>query len=91
MGFLIANGETIASSRYEADIWYEDDKIPRIDQNIEPPADAEVVDAGSKYVFPGLVDPHTHIHLPFYTFTHPDSASPRTSRRWSRRTRSDSP
>jgi dihydropyrimidinase len=24
-----------------------------------------VVDASGKYVFPGFVDPHVHIHLPF--------------------------
>ncbi|MFB6374459.1 MAG: dihydropyrimidinase, partial [Bradymonadaceae bacterium] len=66
MGLLIKNGEIVtASSRYEADIWCEDDKITRIDDDIDPPADAEVVDADGKYVFPGFIDPHTHIHLPF--------------------------
>src|SRR5690606_39624052 len=29
------------------------------------PADAEVIDAAGKYVFPGFIDPHVHIHLPF--------------------------
>ena len=31
-----------------------------------PPRDyTEVVDARNKYVFPGFIDPHVHIHLPF--------------------------
>src|SRR3989337_32867 len=29
------------------------------------PAGAEVVDATGKYVFPGFIDPHVHIYLPF--------------------------
>ena len=29
------------------------------------PADAEVIDATGKYVFPGFIDPHVHIYLPF--------------------------
>ena len=27
--------------------------------------DAVVIDAAGKYVFPGFIDPHTHIYLPF--------------------------
>ncbi|MFW5966970.1 MAG: dihydropyrimidinase, partial [Persicimonas sp.] len=66
MGLLIKNGEIVtASSRYKADIWCEDETITRIDRDIEPPPGAEVVDATGKFVFPGFVDPHTHIHLPF--------------------------
>lgn len=66
MGLLIKNGEIVtADSRYKADIWCEDEKITRIDDDIDPPAGAEVVDAEGKYVFPGFIDPHTHIHLPF--------------------------
>ena len=66
MGLLIKDGEIVtASSRYEADIWCEDEKITEIAPDIDPPADAEVVDASGKYVFPGFIDPHTHIHLPF--------------------------
>ena len=28
-------------------------------------SDAEVIDASGKYVFPGFIDPHVHIYLPF--------------------------
>ncbi|MFP4599458.1 MAG: dihydropyrimidinase [Persicimonas sp.] len=66
MALLIKNGEIVtASSRYKADIWSEDEQITRIDTNIEAPPGAEVVDATGKLVFPGFIDPHTHIHLPF--------------------------
>lgn len=66
MGLLIKNGEIVtASSRYKADIWCEDEQITRIDRDIDPPEDAEVIDASGKFVFPGFIDPHTHIHLPF--------------------------
>lgn len=66
MPLLIKNGEIVTpDARYVADIWCEGETITRIDQNIEPPPGAEVVDATGKYVFPGFIDPHTHIYLPF--------------------------
>ncbi len=66
MSLLIKGGEIITDSqRYCADIYCEDETISRIDRNIEPPAGAEVIDASGKYVFPGFIDPHVHIYLPF--------------------------
>ncbi|MCA9836333.1 MAG: dihydropyrimidinase [Trueperaceae bacterium] len=66
MGLLIKNGEIItADSRYHADIYCEDETITKIAQHIEAPEDAEVIDAQGKYVFPGFIDPHVHIYLPF--------------------------
>ena len=66
MALLIKNGEIItADSRYTADIWCEGETITRIDRNLSAPAGTEVVDAKGKYVFPGFIDPHVHIYLPF--------------------------
>jgi dihydropyrimidinase len=66
MSLLIKNAEIItASERYTADIWCENETITRIDRNLSAPAGAEVIDAAGKYVFPGFIDPHVHIHLPF--------------------------
>jgi dihydropyrimidinase len=66
MSILIKNGEVItASERYRADILCEGERITRIQADIEPPPGTEVVDASGKYVFPGFIDPHTHIYLPF--------------------------
>lgn len=66
MPLLIKNGEIVtADSRYVADIWCEGETITRIDREIAPPPGAEVIDAAGKYVFPGFIDPHVHIYLPF--------------------------
>jgi dihydropyrimidinase len=66
MGLLIKNGEIVtADSRYVADIWCAGETITRIDRDLEAPPGAEVIDASGKQVFPGFIDPHTHIYLPF--------------------------
>jgi dihydropyrimidinase len=63
---LIKNAEIVtATEQYVADIFCEDETITRIDRGIEAPRKAEVIDASGKYVFPGFVDPHVHIYLPF--------------------------
>src|SRR3954469_15874386 len=66
MPLLIKNGEIVtASERYTADIFCEGETITRIDRNISAPSGVEIVDARAKYVFPGFIDPHVHIYLPF--------------------------
>src|SRR5271154_6151677 len=66
MSLLIKNGEIVtASERYVADIFCEGETITRIDRNIAAPPGAEVIEARGKYVFPGFIDPHVHIYLPF--------------------------
>src|SRR4051812_38349625 len=66
MALLIKNGEIVTTdSRYVADIYCDGETITRIDQNIAAPAGCEVIDAKGKFVFPGFIDPHVHIYLPF--------------------------
>ena len=66
MSLLIKGGEIVtADQRYIADIYCEDETITRIDRSIEAPKGAEVINATGKYVFPGFIDPHVHIYLPF--------------------------
>ena len=66
MSLLIKNGEIVtASERYTADILCEGETITRIDRDIAAPKGAEVIDANGKFVFPGFIDPHVHIYLPF--------------------------
>lgn len=66
MALLIKNGEIVtADVRYVADIWCENETITAIGTDLAVPAGAEVVDATGKYVFPGFIDPHVHIYLPF--------------------------
>ena len=66
MSLLIKNGEIVtASERYKADIYCAGETITRIDRDISAPPGATVVDATGKFVFPGFIDPHVHIYLPF--------------------------
>jgi len=69
MPLLIQNGRVItATDDYCADIYCESETITRIEAEIDVsllPSDTEVIDAAGKYVFPGFIDPHVHIHLPF--------------------------
>jgi dihydropyrimidinase len=66
MSLLIKNGEIVtAGERYRADIYCEHETITRIDRDIAASPGTTVVDAAGKYVFPGFIDPHVHIYLPF--------------------------
>ncbi len=67
MPLLIRNGDIVtADSRYTADIYAEDETITTHRHKISKRLpDTEVVDASGKYVFPGFIDPHVHIYLPF--------------------------
>jgi dihydropyrimidinase len=66
VSLLIRGGEIVTDTeRYVADILCEGETIRRIEPNLEAPRAAEVIDASSKYVFPGFIDPHVHIYLPF--------------------------
>ena len=69
MPLLITNGRIITATEDRcADIFIENETITRIEPTIDPasvPAGTEVIDASGRYVFPGFIDPHVHIHLPF--------------------------
>src|SRR6266851_2960435 len=66
MALLIRNGEIVTvGSRVQADIYVENETITRIGKGIEAPPNAEIIDATGKLVFPGFIDPHVHIYLPF--------------------------
>ncbi|MDQ3518406.1 MAG: dihydropyrimidinase [Gemmatimonadota bacterium] len=72
MPLLVRNGRIItATDDYVADIYCAGETVTRIEPDISPetlphgPAEIEVVDALGKYVFPGFIDPHVHIYLPF--------------------------
>jgi dihydropyrimidinase len=66
MSLLIKNGEIVtADSRYVADIYCEGETITAIGRSLPAPPGTEVIDAKAKFVFPGFIDPHVHIHLAF--------------------------
>lgn len=63
MGILIKNGTIVNEGQiYVADILVEDEMIKQIGQIKPRPQDMEL-DAGGLYVFPGFIDPHTHMEL----------------------------
>ncbi|WP_335870861.1 dihydropyrimidinase [Bacillus sp. 2205SS5-2] len=62
---IIKNGVIVtATDQYEADILIEEGKIVNIGHN-HTSENAEIVDAKGAYVFPGGIDPHTHLEMPF--------------------------
>ena len=66
MALLIRNGEIVTvGSRVLADIYVENETVTKIGQNLEAPPNTEIIDATGKLVFPGFIDPHVHIYLPF--------------------------
>ncbi len=69
MPLLIKNGRVItATDDYQADVLALGETVARIERGIDEnacPAGTEVIDAKGKYVFPGFIDPHVHIYLPF--------------------------
>jgi dihydropyrimidinase len=69
MALLIKSGRIItATDDYTADIYCADHAVTRIDRHIDPAEcgpGVEIVEAAGKYVFPGFIDPHVHVYLPF--------------------------
>ncbi|MFH1321090.1 MAG: dihydropyrimidinase [Bacteroidota bacterium] len=70
MSILIKNGRIItASDDYIADIFIEGETISTIGKGLNIEAD-QTIDASDKLVFPGGIDPHVHLDMPFMgTFT----------------------
>src|SRR5580692_10045184 len=66
MPLLIRNADIVtADSRTRGDIYAEGETITRIGANLGAPPSTEIIDASGKLVFPGFIDPHVHIYLPF--------------------------
>ena len=65
MSILIKNGRVItAAEDYIADVYVEGEKIIAIGQDLRHEAD-KIIDATGKLVFPGGIDPHVHLDMPF--------------------------
>ena len=50
------------------DVLVDGEKIACVGEGLQPPADAEVVDASGKYLVPGLVDMHVHFRDPGFEY-----------------------
>lgn len=65
MSILIKNGRVVtATDDYVADILVEGEEVTAIGRNLKVDAD-QVIDATGKIVFPGGIDPHVHLDMPF--------------------------
>jgi dihydropyrimidinase len=68
MPLLFKNARIVTSSDdYTADLYAAGETITRIEKVIDPKScpGAELIDCTGKYLFPGFIDPHVHIYLPF--------------------------
>jgi dihydropyrimidinase len=79
MSILIKNGRIItAADDYVADIFIEKEKISAIGKDLKYTAD-KVIDAKGMLVFPGGIDPHVHLDMPFMGTSSSDSYETGTS------------
>ncbi len=70
MRLIIKNGRVIdpaQSMDEKIDILIEDGKIKKIDKDLKDD-NAEIIDAQKLFVFPGLIDMHTHLREPGYEY-----------------------
>lgn len=67
MSLLIRNGMIVNADAEPTvlDLLCRDGIIVEIGSNLTAPADAEIIEAAGNYIFPGFIDPHVHIYLPF--------------------------
>jgi dihydropyrimidinase len=65
MSVLIKGGRIItAADDYVGDVYIDNGTVSLIGESLDVVAD-KVIDAGGKLVFPGAVDPHTHLEMYF--------------------------
>ena len=66
LDLIIKNGKVVtASDTYVADVGVKDGKIETLGANLNPDSNTQVIDAKGKYIFPGGIDVHVHLQLPF--------------------------
>jgi hypothetical protein len=68
MGFdtIIVNGRVAtATDTYTSDVAISDGKISAVGQSLPRENAGKIIDAAGRYVFPGGIDVHTHLDMPF--------------------------
>ena len=66
MSVLIKNGTIVtALDERRGDVYCDGDKIIAVGPELEGSSGDEVIDASGQFVFPGGLDPHVHMELPF--------------------------
>jgi len=62
---LIKNGLVISENSQEIqDILIRDELIIEISPYIDPPENTKIINVLGKWIFPGVIDPHTHMGIP---------------------------
>jgi dihydropyrimidinase len=65
MSVLIKGGRVVtATDDYVGDVFVDGERISLLGEDLDVAADT-TIDASGKLVLPGLVDPHTHLDMPF--------------------------
>ncbi len=63
---IITNGRVVtATDTYNADIAIANGKIAALGQGLPKESAAKILDANGNYIFPGGIDVHTHLDMPF--------------------------
>src|SRR5258708_9145126 len=81
MGFdtIIANGSVVtATDTYTSDVAISQGKITAIGQSLPRENAGQIIDAAGRDVFPGGIDVHTHLDMPFGGTTSADDFEPGT-------------
>lgn len=66
MTLLVRGAEVVTESqRRIVDVRCEGERIVEIGPNLDAPPSARIIDGRGKLLFPGFIDPHVHIYLPF--------------------------
>ncbi|MAT71138.1 MAG: dihydropyrimidinase [Planctomycetaceae bacterium] len=66
MSTLIRGGRIVtADSDFVGDVLIDGETIAAVGPQLEAPPETTVIDAAGKLIFPGFIDPHVHIYLPF--------------------------
>ena len=76
MSILIKNGTIVTPSEtYQADVFIEGETVHSIGKNLKVEAE-QIIDATGLLLFPGGIDPHVHLDMPFMgTFSSDDYTS----------------
>src|SRR6202167_5627016 len=63
---IIVNGRVVtATDTYASDVAINDGKVSAVGKSLPRENAGKIIDAGGKYVFPGGIDVHTHLDMPF--------------------------